>query len=372
MTVIETDCGKIFGGYARCSWTSQRSVGKSPDAFLYFFLKHSQPIKMGIKDVEYGHNAIYNQSNTGPAYGERRLFGGTYSSDVRYDLQVHGTGKSVTIEFGHTFESDVMVGRNNFAIKEMEVFQICKKGSVKAAVELETDSIALADSFAPQLNKALNIRLEALKRAEEAIARLEMQYDDEVGFIDRFACGKTKDVVTLNVDGTRISTNRATLRIFEDSVLARQFDDEIWSQQPQANVREWKPDQVSAWAEGVYGLPQEAVNVLTNHKVTGRELLSLNMEALMMMGLERPATMSLLLDEIHELGEKSTDDSPFIECNPYVFGKLLDFLRMTRLKRQGLVEEPPFPSVKASQQKRFDQLIEYYFPGDAKKLVTGG
>ena len=89
------------------------------------------------------------------------------------------------------------------------------------------------------------------------------------------------------------------------------------------------------------------------------------------MGVERPATMSLLLDEIHELGENSTDDSPLIECNPYVFGKLLDFLRMTRLRKEGLVEAPSFPSVKASQQKRFDQLLEYYFPGDAKKLVTG-
>ena len=373
MTVIETDCGKILGGYARCSWSSNNHYGNrnSPDAFLFLFLKqHSHPIKMGIKDVEHGHNAIYNHHYMGPAYGDR----------PRYDLQVDG--KTITVNFGNTFESEILDyievqnrygrGERSYAIKEMEVFQICKKGSVKAAVELETDSIALADPFAPQLNKELKSRLEALKRAEEAIARLEMQYYDEVSFIERFACGETKDVVTLNLDGTRISTTRATLRVFENSVLARQFDDEVWSQQPQTNVREWKPDQVSAWAEGVYGLPPEAVNVLANHKVTGRELLSLNMEALKMMGLERPATMSLLLDEIHELGEKATDDSPFVECNPYVFGKLLDFLRMSRLQKEGLVEEPPFPSVRASDQKRFDQLIEYYFPGDAKKLATGG
>ena len=111
--------------------------------------------------------------------------------------------------------------------------------------------------------------------------------------------------------------------------------------------------------------------MLANHKVTGRELLSLNMEALKMMGLERPATMSLLLDEIHKLSEKSTDDSPFVEHNPYVFGKLLDFLRMRRLHKEGLIEQLPFPSVKASQEGRFFQLIEYYFPGDAKELVTG-
>ncbi|EJK60204.1 hypothetical protein THAOC_19491, partial [Thalassiosira oceanica] len=260
-------------------------------------------------------------------------------------------------------------GSKSFAIKEMEVFQVCSKEHIKAAVELKADSIPLSESFAPPLNKALNKRLEALKRAEEAIARLEMQYDDEEGFVKRLACGETKDVVTLNVDGTRMTTTRATLRVFEDSVLARQFDDEVWSQQPQTNVREWNPDQVSAWAEDVYGLPQEAVNVIANHKVTGRELLSLNMEALKMMGLERPATMSLLLDEIRELGEKATDDSPFVEHNPYVFGKLLDFLRMRRLQKVGLVEDLSFPRVEASQQGRFSQLIEYYFPGDARKLA---
>ncbi|EJK50423.1 hypothetical protein THAOC_30610, partial [Thalassiosira oceanica] len=93
------------------------------------------------------------------------------------------------------------------------------------------------------------------------------------------------------------------------------------------------------------------------------------MEALKMMGLERPATMSLLLDEVRELGEKATDDSPFVEHNPYVFGKLLDFLRMRRLSKVGLVEDLSFPRVEASQQGRFSRLIEYYFPGDARKLA---
>ena len=407
MTVIKTVNGHVLGGYKMGAWGYPNMPLR--EDFLFSMINGvTHPSKMPCKAENKGkyHSCV---SSLGPVFGKERKvtidaklgsgdegvecraergpgrleYSYVYTiknwppsrTECRRDLEVDG--KSVTVDFGHTFEGGVASGRTTHQIKEMEVFWVAWNKPAKAKLKLDlndTDTSVTqqkATAFAPQLNDALNAKIAILKRAEKAIARLEMQYDDEENFINRFACDKTKDVVTLNVDGTRMTTTRATLRTFEDSVLARQFDDEVWSQQPQTNVREWDADQVSAWAEGVYDLPQEAANVLANNKVTGRELLSLNMEALKMMGLERPATMSLLLDEIHELGEKSTDDSPFVEHNPYVFGKLLDFLRMRRLHKEGLIQQLPFPSVKASQQGRFSQLIEYYFPGDAKELVTG-
>ena len=173
MTVIETDCGKILGGYAHCSWGAPGygygESRNSPDAFLFLFLKQqSHPIKMEIKDADH---AIFADRGLGPTYGERRSFG-HYSDEYGHDLQVDGD--TLTVAFGHTFGSEISEYHESpissrhrstlrkYTIKEMEVFQVCKIDHVEKEVELEADLIPLSDSFAPPLNEALNNGLEAL------------------------------------------------------------------------------------------------------------------------------------------------------------------------------------------------------------------
>ena len=83
-------------------------------------------------------------------------------------------------------------------------------------------------------------------------------------------------------------TKLFTLCTAEDSVLAQQFDDSVWSEQGcnVPRVNEWTPDQMSVWAKSIYGLPEEVSSILHETEITGGELPALNIAGLKMMGLE--------------------------------------------------------------------------------------
>ena len=44
---------------------------------------------------------------------------------------------------------------------------------------------------------------------------------------------------------------------------------------------------------------------------------------------------------------------------------MLDYLRLKHLHALGLVDEPALPTVCESQEKRFEKVVKYYFPGTA-------
>ena len=204
---------------------------------------------------------------------------------------------------------------------------------------------------------------------------LEDNFIDEQEFIQKFASGVAKDVVVINVSGAIMATKRSTLCIAIDSVLSQQFDDSKWTEQgfDGKRVKDWRPDEVCNWAKSVDGLSENVSIVLYENEITGRELLALNIEGLKMMGIERAGSLCLVLDEIKFLKQKSEEIVTLIEHSPYCFGKILDYLRSKQLHSLGLLEkEPALPEVQDSQQKRFETVVKYYFPGDGAKFILGG
>ena len=176
----------------------------------------------------------------------------------------------------------------------------------------------------------------------------------------------------LNVSGTSMTTKRSTLRVFEESVLARQFDDTTWTDQNGCKVKEWTPTEVYEWVGKIEGIPDTVAVLFKENDITGRELLALNMEGLKMIGIERAGTLCLLLEEIKEMKRASQDTAPLFEQSPYCFGKLIDHLRLLNLHSHGLVDAPQLPTVRDAEKDRFEKVIHYFFPGDSSKLILGG
>ena len=166
---------------------------------------------------------------------------------------------------------------------------------------------------------------------------------------------------------------RSMLHTAEYSVLAQQFDDSKWTKQVSAvHVKEWTPDKVSTWAKSIEGLSKDFRIMLYENEITGRELLALNVDGLKMMGIERAGTLCLIVDEIKMLEQVSQGNVTLIEHSPYCFGKILDYLRLKQLHSLGiLANEPTLPKVLDSQKKRFEKVVNYYFPGDSAKFIFG-
>jgi hypothetical protein len=215
--------------------------------------------------------------------------------------------------------------------------------------------------FSDGINEAMNKKHACLLRDESEMLQLEESFKDEQTFIDKFASGDTKDVVALNVSGTIMVTMRSTLRtVAEDSVLAQQFDDSMWTEQGcnAPRVNEWTPDEVSTWAKSIGGIPEEVNSMLYENEITG-EFLALTRDDLKMMGTKRVGNVALLSKEIEKLEKASRDIATLIKHSPYCFGKMLDYLRSKQLHSQGLLEkEPALPKVCDSQKKRFEKVVK--------------
>ncbi|KAL7552051.1 hypothetical protein ACHAWF_015682 [Thalassiosira exigua] len=367
LTVIETTDGFVLGGYSNTPWTCGGSFKEANKAFL-FVLSGSDvtaPCKMKLKNANDG-KAVYHGSGHGPIFGAGN------------DLKV--IGSDVYLRFGYTYESGP-AGRlttpndggcyARFAIKEMEVFQVsgapAPAAIVPKAKDIQPEVLPLepVSIFSPSINEAINAKQESLLHAEMELLQLEESFEDEKSFIPTFACGDATDIVTLNVNGTMMTTKRSTLQSIEDSVLAQQFDDAKWTEQGCTNLRvkEWTADAVSAWADRIQGIQKDVGASLKNHGVNGCELLALDKDSLSTIGITRAATISLLLKEIKDL-EKGT----LIEHSPYCFGKILDHLRLKNLHLLGMAEEPSLPKICDAEKSRFEKVVKYYFPGDSSKL----
>ena len=216
LTIIETTDGYVFGGYSNTAWSCSQSAAAAANKAFLFALSGSciSPCKMKLKNSN-DTWGIYNHSSYGPTFG-----GG-------HDLVVQGQDVYPTI--GSSYEVcpnyDLTSG-NRYTIKEMEVFQVtaAQTPATKKAHH-KTSKVEPITRFSKDINDALNAKQECLLQAESEMLHLEESFKDEQTFIDKFACGDTKDVVVLNVSGTMMVTKRATLCIAEDSVLAQQFDD---------------------------------------------------------------------------------------------------------------------------------------------------
>ena len=232
------------------------------------------------------------------------------------------------------------------------------------------------DRFAKAVNDTMNGKWSLLRDLEKQIALDEESFVDEEGYIETLSVvkGSNKDIISLNVSGTIMTTTRATLRIIEDSVLAQQFDDTKWKEQGHKKLRvnEWTQEEVATWVRSIKDVPDEVAQLFSDNEIKGSELLALNEFGLKEMGIKRIGTVCLLMKEIKQLEKSTQDVSTLIEHSPYCFGKILDFLRLKRFHSLNLLdEEPSPPKISEVEKKTFEKIVKYYFPGDCAELLLG-
>ena len=375
LTLIETENGFVLGGYSDIQWQSyvSRQTSQSHEAFLFAISGGDIPVPCKLKCRD-GAN-IANYSSWGPAFGYK---------DGLSDILV--TNGDVCLNIGKSYEAvpfgvvDDLSTNKRFKIKDMEVFQVVEKPGDETDNEAESEKTRnkllkakRVDKFTENINRGINTKWTSLQSVESKVLALEESFKTEEQLVCSLAGGSTKDIISLNVSGTRMTTMRDTLMVIEDSVLARQFDDTKWTDQGSAKraLKEWDPEDVSRWAKGIEGIPESVAKSLSENKITGRELVALNMEGLKMMGIERPGTLCLLLDEISNLKRANQDHVTLIEHSPYCFGLILDYLRLKHLHSQGLGKEPRLPVASELQLSRYQKVVKYYFPGDSSKLLLG-
>ena len=382
ITIIETTCGIVLGGYSNIPWTWDRGYTDSTKTFLFVLRKSniSSPVKLNQSKTCYdGDCAVYNDINQGASFGSG------------HDLEVDDS--VVKLNIGCTYEAGPFalksaksfgIVKDSFTIKEMEVFHVTEKPSSGAIAQQsngkETSGVIpkykSVSGFSDAINKAIGERQESLRLAEVEVSQLETAFKGEKAFIDTFAAGDAKNVVTLNVNNnTMLATNRATLCIVEDSVLAKQFDDAKWTEQGRGNIKvlQWNVQEVCAWVEGIDGIPNAAVaSAFKENGITGCKLLGLSMEDLKTMGIVDSTRRILrkLLEDISVLKEDKPDIVTYMDHDPIFVGKIIDFLRLKQLQVLGLAKEPELPTVSDSQKKAFDEVVQYYFPGDCAKFIV--
>jgi len=365
--LIETDKGAVLGGYTNTSWNNEyyERGAKADKAFLFALTGFDlvSPFKMKLKNPD-DTVAILHHSDYGPKFGQ--------GPDLCVD------GSRVTIRTGVSYERSPAQLKESlqYTIKEMEVFSI--KGTAPPLLGLKKDMEPPSYSpaikkFTKWVNHALNKKWESLYAFEAEVTQLEESFKDEKHFIEALATGNTKDVVKLNVSGTLMSTRRATLMIAKDSVLAQQFDDSKWTVQGSfPPVKAWTPAEVSNWAKDIEGIPEDIASLFLENEINGSELLALNVDGLKMLGVKRVGTICLLSDEIRLLKNAANEDKVTqIEHSPYCFGKILNHLRSKQLHSVSLAKEPTPPSIRKSQKKSFEKVVDYYFPGDSSKFILG-
>eukprot|EP00986_Skeletonema_menzelii_P005186 scaffold1837_cov124-Skeletonema_menzelii.AAC.4 len=340
LTVFELDEGEgcVIGGYTNTPWQSTSALMTANKAFLFALegFGITSPIKMTLKDA----NGIAVQSYPG--------HGPIFRNEDRIDMYM--TDSYVTLKSGGAYE-DTPWQSERKDIKEMEVYQVIgEQRSFNPA-----NKQPKVDQFTKEINEAINEKWKALRALKRDLTSLEERFKDEQQFIESLSSEDVKDIITLNVSGTVMATKRATLMVVEDSMLAQQFDDTKWTEQGNGNspkVKEWTPDD--------------------ENDINGFELIALDKDGLKMLGVERVGTICLLSDEIKSLKEKVNQDAvTLIEHSPYCFGKILDYLRLKRLQSINLAEEPAPPTVCESQQKRFEKVVQYYFPGETSTILLG-
>ncbi len=382
LVIIETDAGGVFGGYTDAEWGQEESQmdqkhACANKAFLFAIGLHDLGEHHSWKSylkAEDGICAISTHEDFGPVFGD---------IDVRADLSVQG--RIVTLNLGGSYESkyeQLTEEQGNYFIKEIEVFQIsqdeCKNLDFRARMKRYTipPKIVPFDRFAKAVNNAMYEKLYLLDDLEAEVTFYEHKFVGEKRLIESLSMmkGSNKDIISLNVSGTVMTTTRATLRIIEESVLAQQFDDTKWTEQGHNNprVNEWTYEEVATWVRSIKDVPDEVAQLFSDNEINGSELLALNEFGLKEMGIKRIGTICLLMKEIKQLEKSNQDVSTLIEHSPYCFGKILDFLRLMRFHSLNLLdEEPSPPKIDKLERKRFEKIVKYYFPGDCAELLLG-
>lgn len=392
LVIIETVTGGIVGGYADAEWGTGESYDESYGDCLHAVGNKAFIFQIGLSELGEHHtwvkrnlkaessHAIVTDKGFGPVFG-----------GIGEEADLYVKGRTVTLGLGNAYEGVCSLGAGRYEqipcihaeIKEIEVFQISQEERKNlgfwAGMKRHTvsaDEPLPIDRFAKAVNDTMNGKWALLRDFEKQIAVDEESFVDEEGYIETLSKmkGSNKDIISLNVSGTIMTTTRATLRIIEDSVLAQQFDDTKWTEQGHNNprVNEWTQEEVAAWVRNVKDVSDDVAKIFSDNEIKGSELLALNEFGLKEMGFERVGTICLLMKEIKQLEKSTQDVSTLIEHSPYCFGKILDFLRLKRFHSLNLIQqEPDPPTISEVEKKTFEKIVLYYFPGDSAELLLG-
>lgn len=147
----------------------------------------------------------------------------------------------------------------------------------------------VTDRFSDDINIAFSNKRVCLPHVLGKNQSLERRFLRDEPNINKFASGDVKDVITLNVSGTIMTTKRSTLLFFKESVLAQQLDDSKWKEHGYKStlVKKWPADEVCNWANNIDGIQENVGSIFKENGITGCELLSLNIEGLKMLGIKR-------------------------------------------------------------------------------------
>ncbi|KAL7515761.1 hypothetical protein ACHAWX_000838 [Stephanocyclus meneghinianus] len=140
-----------------------------------------------------------------------------------------------------------------------------------------------------------------------------------------------------------MATSRSTLQLIGESRRAAQFSKaKVKAQGADPKpLQDWNYEDVVSWLNQVEGISESIVKEFSDNLVTGRELLSFDIEALKDFGVTRKGTAYLLLNEIKKFKKASSASYILVEHNAYCFRKVIDQLRIEGYYAKGLVKTKP-------------------------------
>jgi hypothetical protein len=364
LTVVETDSGYVFGGYADQPWQqdNQNSQYKRSDKAFLFSLnchKSDQPEKLRI-NKSHRQYALSFSKPYGPTFGcgpDLQLFSSASSClDKSYDLPVGWNEYSFT-------------GSAIFKIEEVETFSVDpfdRMQRTKQSLLHQNASLNkfCFDQFPKLLKQCLEKEKEALLIAFTTLSQLKVDFDHERVAVQVFCKREDNKIVRLNVSGQIMAVTQSTLSAFSDSILYKQF---VVPVRPGSTKRklhptkEWTSSDVCQW---VRSLNASADISALFADMTGAELLALDVTHIKDMGIDRPGTVALLEKSIQKLRENEEEsDVVFVEHSSYCVGKILDHLRLLTLVKLGLPKPRP-PKIRSADKQRFRRIVEYFFPDE--------
>merc|ERR1719162_105324 len=315
------------------------------------------------------------------------IFGPTFGYE---DIEVvdHADTTDSYASLGCTYECPPGVkkytfftGSKNFRAAEIEVFSLSQsstqnKSSRKrdfstAQLQHNTEQweSATFDEYPRSVKAALRTEQQMLIRVKEELKGLKDAFQQEKEIIEFYAIDNSMEVIMLNVSGELMSIRKDTLCLCKESVLAKHFSDPLWVKGVSDGVKsveKWNEKEVATWISNIDGLSEDAAMILKNQNMNGIELLSLNSNWLMLMGITRLPTLELLAKEIRNLKKGGQGEGFLIEQSSYCFGKILDQLWLHALCSafHHMAPLPP-PTIREPYRKRFKRIVEYYFPTDS-------
>lgn len=376
VTIIKDREGNIFGGYLDKSWNNYEGWIASENAFLFLLRNRldTQTAKMKLR----GHRndcAAYCSPEYGPMFGE-------FDIQITSNCDVNRCSSHVsTFQLPQGETERVLTGHTSFRVFEIEVHKVTGRNNtsqrsttnVNSDNETEEDWASMTfDEFPDGVKDAFLQEQKATASANEELQKQLLAFEKEKAFVEHFSSTKvepTEEIITFSVSGKTLETRRSTLSIMKDSVLAKHFDDPLWASERdyiENKVKDWKSSDITEWINDVEGLSIEDAAILNEQSMSGLELLALESEHLEKMGIARVATQALIMKKIRELDEKSTacnQNIMMVEHSSYCFGKILDHLRfLSFCQSKEETQEIPLPIIRKAEQKRFQRIVDYYFP----------